>query len=228
MTKQMLTDYEIMEQAVQIAAMCLRRAAEMQKLADSEAARPRRRLSAKAWLAAALRQAGHDAVLIEVLRTVLQTRAAQYPGVASYVHAMAAAISQGEWRGVQAALTGAPASWRASREDAEREIAVIGGGMNLWSCVSLAIADLAASDPEAFGDCDDVDEEQRQRTAVALATLAATPMEILLGLALARGIAVEPRANLAARLVAHEQAGAPRPAARARTPEGVALLTGAR
>jgi len=229
MTKQ--DEQTILSDAVAIADKRIRAAAETKRLADHEASAPRRRLSAKAWRAAALKQAGHDAALIEVLRLVLTTRGAQFPAVASYVNAMAATIREREWGGIPTALTGAPATWRADREAAEREIAVIGGGLNLWSCICVSISDLTALDPSVFGDLDDVDEEQRQRAAVkdhadaALRTLAATPMEILRGVALTRGITPNPESNIAERLVAHELAGRPAPApARPRTPEGATLL----
>src|SRR5207244_1648481 len=99
------------------------------------------------WRAGCLRQAGHDAALVEALAAVLRERGGQFPAVASYVHAMATQIRDGEWGGPPTTLTGAPATWRADREAAEREIALIGGGCNLWTCIALAVEDLAASDP---------------------------------------------------------------------------------
>src|SRR2546430_1076559 len=56
MTKQMPDD-QILVEALQIAEKRLHIAAQLARLANNEAAKPPRRLSARAWLAGALRQA---------------------------------------------------------------------------------------------------------------------------------------------------------------------------
>ena len=114
-------------------------------------------------------------------------------------------------------LYGAPHVWDADRDAAAAELALVAvNGVNLWTTIAVALDDVHVGHPQAFGPVDDPVDEERQRqapqarAAAALRDVSSLPVELLCGLAVIRGVAVEPRANLAERMVADEMADAPR------------------
>ena len=222
-----MDDITLLGSALELVERRVRLAATARALAEADASAPPRRLSAKAWRAAALRQAGGDTALVATLRNVLTTRGAQFQKVAAYVDAIASAIREREWRGIPAELAPAPGTWRADREAAEREIALI-GGFNLWHAIVLAVESVAERTPEAFGQVDDPVEEERQRQApkdradAALRAVEEIPLELLIGRAWTLGVEWNPVSNLARRLVDNAMN---RSAGARRAPEQVGEVT---
>jgi len=216
-----MTDQQVLDAGPEIALLRLHAAADAQRLADEAAARPARRLSARARVRGALRQAGGNAAPIQALRNVLATRARQFPNLAGYVDGVREAIRQDEWRGGPPdEFWPAPTTWRADCVAAEREIGLTGTNANLWHAYALAVEDLAETSPHVFGDLDDPAEEERQRkepqrrAAEALAAWRAVPLELMVGMAFTREIGLDPLGNLPERLVAHAMNPAPAPSPR--------------
>jgi len=219
-----MDEITLLSNALEFVERRVRMAAATKRLADADAAAPRRRLSVKAWRTGCLRQAGHDATLVQTLGTTLRERGAQYAGLVGYVEAMSKQIREGIWGGPPAELVPAPAVWNANREAAAAELALIGGGANVWTAIAVAVEDVYETSPAAFGDVDDPAEEARLRAApkdraeAALRDVEAIPVELLVGRAWRLGLALDPVEGLAQRLVDH---GMNPPAVPRREPERV-------
>ncbi len=195
----------VLDRALEICEARLQEAVTARRAADADAAAPRRRLSFNAWRRGALRQGGHGEEQVELLRRTLQQRGIQFPKLLGYMDGIATQIREGHWGGPPMELVPAPAVWNADFMAAATEIATI-GGCSLWTAIALAIEDLHEK-KGIFGPVDDAAEEERQRTAPstraadALRRLTDLPQELLLGMAVVRGVALDPREDLAARLV---------------------------
>jgi len=217
-------DAALFTSALELVERLIRSAALARALADADAAAPRRRLSVKAWRTGCLRQAGHDATLVQTLRSTLRERGAQYAGLVGYVEAMSKQIREGIWGGPPSELVPAPAVWNANREAAAAELALIGGAANVWTAIAVAVEDVYETSPAAFGDVDDSAEEARLRAApkdraeAALRDVQEVPVEMLVARAWRLGLALDPVEGLAQRLVDH---GMNPPAVPRREPERV-------
>jgi hypothetical protein len=193
---------DVMQTAVTHASALIDRAAEARHAHHRSQSNAREKLSARAWERDLLRTSGHDAAFAKKIDADIQTHPHLWVNTRAYIHEAGELIAQDHW---WAPGPSAPLTPGADRRAAEGELARLGA--NVYTALVLAVWDLAQRAPRAFGRVDDQVAYDRRRREVAerAATLAADvetiPSEILLGIAVTRGVAIDPRENLAVRLI---------------------------
>ena len=193
---------DMMSTAVAAAESLISRAAEARHAHNRSQTAAREKLSARAWTRDLLRTAGHDLPFARKLEADIQAHPHLYANTRAYIHEAGELIRQDHW---WAPGPTAPMTPSADRRAAETELARLGA--NIFSACVLAVEDVAQRDLRAFGRVDDPTAYERRRREVAerAATLAADvekiPVELLIGIAVTRGVAIDPRENLAARLI---------------------------
>jgi hypothetical protein len=181
------------------AAVAARRALEKSQTAD------RQKLSLRAWIRPLLVFAGNDGSGAKKLRGERERAPHLLQNVGAYAHDIEECVRQDLWRSPGSG--GTPTTPHADKRAAEIELSRI--GLTLYDAIVVALEDLAERAPSAFGPVDDeaVYNADRQKiadhAAAALEAFRAVPVELQVGLAYKRDVAVDPLGSLSERLVAH-------------------------
>jgi hypothetical protein len=187
-------------------------AAARQAFLASQAAE-REKLSVRGWQRGLLALAGHDQDVVTALAARMARQPHLFEQAGAYVHQVARMIADGWW---WAPGQGTPTTPGSDKDAVQREVQAVANA-NIYTLLLLAVDAAARMNAKAFGPHDDMAALTRDGTAVreraerAMARWREVPMRHVFGLAVERGVSLDPPGNLYERLVDHTLAPPPTP-----------------